>query len=358
MLRKSGEQSVYYAPRNREAYHPATSLFFRHSPSCPRRRESRAEISFLKPAPPTFNRPAAALNAAHEHGASLVEFVIVIPIILGLTLAMIQAGFVMMGKSLLNYATFEAARAGALEHAKLEPIQKGLARGLIPLYGGGKTSSAILTSFIKAQADLSTHATIQILSPTQEAFADYAITENNIRQIPNDNLSFRPASVSSNSGVNIQDANLLKIRVIYGYKPFTIARPFLAVLSTLNPEHSAYYQAGRIPIVAHAVVRMQSPAYEHAAYRSNPGANQDDPGTTGSPGGPGQPEPGPSGGGGGGGAEPLPGPPGEPCGRSGGTQPGAGSGGSTGNGPGNPPQLGEGSACPGGGNFCPVCSEG
>ncbi len=224
-------------------------------------------------------------------GASLVEFVIVIPIILGLTLAMIQAGFVMMGKSLLNYATFEAARAGALENARLEPIQKGLARGLIPLYGGGKTSSAILTSFIKAQADLSTHATIQILSPTKEAFADYAITENNIRQIPNDNLSFRPASVSNHSGVNIQDANLLKIRVIYGYKPFSIARPFLTVLGTLNPEHRAYYQAGRIPIVAHAVVRMQSPAYEHAAYRSNPGANQDDPGTTGSPGGPGNPEP-------------------------------------------------------------------
>lgn len=305
---------------------------------------------------PNLNRAERDLYATSQHGASLVEFVIVIPLILGLVLAMIQAGFVMMGKSLLNYATFEAARAGAVENARLEPIQKGLARGLIPLYGGGRTSSAILNSFIKAQADLSTHATIQILSPTTEAFADYAVTENNIRQIPNDNLSFRPASVSNNSGVNIQDANLLKIRVIYGYKPFSIARPFLRILSTLNPQHSAYYQAGRIPIVAHAIVRMQSPAYEHAAYRSNPGANQDDPGPAGSPGGPGPQEPGAGTGGGGGGTEPLPGPPGEPCGRSNGSQPGAP--GQGGNGTGGAPQLGGGSACPGGGNFCPVCSEG
>ncbi len=33
--------------------------------------------------------------------------------------------------------------------------------------------------------------------------------------IPNDNLTYRPTTVNGNSGLNIQDANLLKIRITY-----------------------------------------------------------------------------------------------------------------------------------------------
>lgn len=88
-----------------------------------------------------------------------------------------------------------------------------------------------------------------------------------------------PPAVGGASGLNIQDANLLKIHVVYGYKlivPFVgpAIADFLREV-TSPPAGGAYpglteriYNDGRIPLTATAIVRMQSPAFENDAMLS------------------------------------------------------------------------------------------
>ena len=68
-----------------------------------------------------------------QTGGGLVEFVIMAPTLLALSLAMLQTGLVFHAKSSLNYATFEAARAGALTHASQVSMQRAVTRALVPL---------------------------------------------------------------------------------------------------------------------------------------------------------------------------------------------------------------------------------
>ena len=105
---------------------------------------------------------------------------------------------------------------------------------------------------------------IDILNPTVEAFADHGEDnpEAGVREIPNSHLRHRPREVKSASGVNIQDANLLKIKITHGFKlkvPL-IDRVVPAVLMRTDPANAQFYSLRRIPITAVATVRMQSPA--------------------------------------------------------------------------------------------------
>ncbi|MSR15227.1 MAG: hypothetical protein EXR86_11810 [Gammaproteobacteria bacterium] len=122
--------------------------------------------------------------------------------------------------------------------------------------------------------------------------------------IPNDHLTYRDASVKSNSNQSIQDANLLKIRVLYCYEmhvPFvnrvingllrigsavapgratvgsvglnrwqnTGAPGFVAPSGSFEAQCLNLWQTGavdewrrHIPIVAQAIVRMHTPAIQ------------------------------------------------------------------------------------------------
>ena len=69
------------------------------------------------------------------------------------------------------------------------------------------------------------------------------------------------------SKLNIQDANLLKVQVLYGYK---LKVPFVnSVISvvgswfTRDPLKLAYFSQRRIPILASSTVRMQSRAWDN-----------------------------------------------------------------------------------------------
>ncbi|MDO9387884.1 MAG: hypothetical protein Q7T65_14395, partial [Thiobacillus sp.] len=101
---------------------------------------------------------------------------------------------------------------------------------------------------------------------------------------------------TNQSGQTLADANLLKLRVTYGIpenKQIPLAGKFMKwALGILNSGDSDAFRqglvaAGRIPIVVHTVMRMQSPAYENA-NASNPGPGND--------GKPEDPGPGPGGG--------------------------------------------------------------
>jgi hypothetical protein len=157
-------------------------------------------------------------------------------------------------------------------------MQDAFVRTVLPLYGGGTDGASLVAARTKAVADLNTPATpdqkigagfkIAIINPTKEAFDDFGenvkVSNKTIKEIPNDHLRFRERAVGKSSAVNIQDANLLKIEVTYGYKMVVplINRLTAAALKKLDPVNTAYYSADppRLPIKSVALVRMHTPA--------------------------------------------------------------------------------------------------
>lgn len=201
-----------------------------------------------------------------QRGASLVEFAIIAPVLLGLGLGTVQAGLAYHGKTILNYATFEVARTGASSNAMRDPMMTELGTRLAPLLGGdgsaNKAAAAIVNSRLQTslQQDVFTH--IEVLNPTLEAFEYFKVQsrESGEEVIPNSHLRHQSSAIDPISGVSLRDANLLKIRVTHGFdlKVPGVARVFGAVMARVDPAHAHYYSQGKIPLTSVATVRMQS----------------------------------------------------------------------------------------------------
>jgi hypothetical protein len=231
------------------------------------------------------------MTSAHrQRGATLMEFVIVFPIAALLVLGLIQAGFVYMAKLTLNHATFMAARVGSTHNADTGTMRTALLRGLIPFYqnnfetNDSKRLAAALAE-VMLKEKLNPLTKLERLSPSAKSFADFGVKDPKVKAtyIPNDNLEWRSNTLGTQSQQNLRDANLLKIRVIYGYE---LKVPLMAgiirrvmcsgssaveawgdvsILESaykLAHPHCAYYLLGRMPIESIAIVEMQTPAYE------------------------------------------------------------------------------------------------
>lgn len=213
-----------------------------------------------------------------QMGASMVEFMIVSPFLLFFGLGIMQMGLVYHAKSMLNYATFEAARTGAVTNAQIDEMRKELGYRMAPIFGGDGTMekglSAIARSAVAAQ-DLST-TKIVILNPTAYSFEQHGSQKTDeelgsVVAIPNSHLRSRNHDEVKTDGLNIQDANLLKIEVTYGYPlkipildmevPGAKLAMRLAMLKA-DPDNWMYYSRGLFPIKSTATVRMQSEAYQ------------------------------------------------------------------------------------------------
>lgn len=78
----------------------------------------------------------------HMSGAAMVEMAVIgVVIIAFLTLGMVQLILIGHARVTLNYATLLAAREGAVDHARVEPMEKGLADGLAPMFGAKAASN-------------------------------------------------------------------------------------------------------------------------------------------------------------------------------------------------------------------------
>lgn len=229
-----------------------------------------------------------------QSGQATIEYIYVLPILLLLLLASLQFIFIYEAKQTLNYATFVATRAGALNSGSMASIRDGLAAGLAPLFahkiGTATELDALKLGRRTARTELSNPklARIEIVNPTADALAGFG------DEIPNDNLMYRDPTVLKN-GMNVQDANLLKVRVTYcvrlvvpivknlifgfavatpatpakidsTYSGGTIAAPELLKVATPGMASGLCYDADtstnpffyRIPVTSEAVVRMQS----------------------------------------------------------------------------------------------------
>jgi hypothetical protein len=226
-----------------------------------------------------------------QAGQATIEYLYVIPILLILLLGSLQFVFIYEAKQTLNYAAFNGTRNGALNSGKMAAIQDGVVAGLAPLFVHEESQAALKNARKVAYAELSNNklARIEILNPTPGALAGFA---NGKGHIPNDNLMYRPVDDLAD-GMNVQDANLLKVRVTYCVRlvvpivnrmihAFAVAPP--AVPDAIDSSYSGGKIAApdmlkvsapatgatglcvlpsdpypyRIPVTSESVVRMQS----------------------------------------------------------------------------------------------------
>lgn len=238
------------------------------------------------------NRFAACMPASsRQRGASAVEFVIAAPVLLIMGLGTLQAGMLYHNKSILNYATFEAARVGATRHAQPEPMMKELGVRLAPLYGGDGTmemaAQAMARSIVETESPVNMDGSvapatrIRILNPTIESFDKWGVPSLEFLDrtaIPNSHLKHQNDTEGEDTeAMTLAEANLLKIEVTHGVElkiPFinamiTTALAEIEAMGGGDPEKLAYYQAGRIPISSTATVRMQSEAWKESIELAN-----------------------------------------------------------------------------------------
>ena len=232
-----------------------------------------------------------------QRGSAMIEFAVVGPVIMLLGLAMLQYSLLFFAKNQINYATFMAARAGSMTGASQSEIQTAYTKALIPMYGGGQSSAELAAAYAKAGADVAGHTRIELLNPTKESFDDWNDPRlqntigNGKRVIPNGGQAYKdPNNIGAASGQSIQDANLIKLRITHGYEPkipliHSIYTLYLKWLDTHSDAfNTAQINAGRIPVVSHVTLQMQSDAIEPGNPVSLPG-----PGNNGQPTDPGDP---------------------------------------------------------------------
>jgi len=233
-------------------------------------------------------------------GATLVELIYVLPLFFILLFGIVEMSYVYRSKATLNNATFEAARYGSLKNADRGEMRKALANGMMPLFvKSDKSALGLSKAYIAArafEAGLNTAAigdldTVEIISPNLRVFQSFKkripiLNERRQRvtyvdAIPNDNLQFRDTRTrririgSKSHDINIQDANLLKIKTLWchelkvpGLRDLayrTILKGFLGFGASAEQRscnavglvtNSVY-----VAITAHSIIRMQSPIY-------------------------------------------------------------------------------------------------
>jgi len=209
-----------------------------------------------------------------QKAQAMVEFLIVFPVLVLLTMGTFQVALVYNAKTTVNYAIFNAARSGAVNNADRDAIERAFIRGLAPLFTSinGDTSDVqelqIGRDKVKQIMD-DGFACIQRINPTPAAFLDFGMGDDDM--IPNNNLMYRTSTTGGASLISIQDANLLKLRVTYCHELIVPFFPNMIKLMaegtdpdgvTINTDNNKFikncYINGRMPIVSQAIVRMQS----------------------------------------------------------------------------------------------------
>lgn len=222
-----------------------------------------------------------------QQGQAMVETIVIMIATLLLLLGGIQIGLIFNAKNTLNYATFEAARAGALNHADKRSIEYAFARGMSPLYSYASSADSMLdkVSNVKRsrnrvldEAKSEEFVCIKRLNPTSAAFNSHGVNDELgrfNRVIPNDNLLYR-TNKDAGSGVSIQDANLLKLEITYCYPMYvpmisTLIRRLMGTIPdpdpldgwtapTLGGFRNNCLVNNRFPLTSQGIVRMQTPA--------------------------------------------------------------------------------------------------
>jgi hypothetical protein len=183
----------------------------------------------------------------------MAEFIIVLPVLLLLILGSVQFALIWRAKSTLNLATFYAARSGALHRGNGVAMRNGLANGLMPLFARTDTDTEVFKAYLRSIQEVKEFARIEIIHPTPSLVDSFGETYSN------DNLAHQ--RTENDSGMSLQDANLLKIKVTWCY-PLIVPLIDKTILTAIRAQAADFNKvctdAGRIPVHSHAIVRMQT----------------------------------------------------------------------------------------------------
>ncbi|MBS0422448.1 MAG: pilus assembly protein [Proteobacteria bacterium] len=225
-----------------------------------------------------------------ERGMTMVEFVIAIPVALLVVFGIVQIGLMYSAKAIVNEGTFVAARAGAFQNAQLDVMTQAMTKSLIPFYQDTTNTNAITRlseALLHAKLDAE-FLHVELQNPSPAVFEDFGIAGSGADGhtfIPNDNMEIRDRNYKGpKSGLTIQDANTLKLKVIYGYEmKVPLMKSVIGAImcgidngvkgfgsgNTANvvggDDCTNYYSKGRIPLIAYATVQMQTPAWQAEA---------------------------------------------------------------------------------------------
>ena len=199
-------------------------------------------------------------------GIGMAETLIALPVLWIVLGSAVELSLLFRTKAALNHATLQAARSGMVANAAPQALVNGLARGLLPLYAPeAGLASAGATFATRVLPEVVQFSRIRILNPTRAAFQDFGTRVDGQLEIPNDQLTRRSTAPGAASKLSVQDANLLKVEVVFG-APLTIPLVDSLIIGTLklftegrSDFDRALLDAGRVPVLASATVRMQSP---------------------------------------------------------------------------------------------------
>ncbi len=198
-------------------------------------------------------------SLSRQGAQAMTEMVIVLPVFYLLIFGSIQIALIFSAKTTLNYATFQAARLGAVNNATYTGIRRGLIRGLAPLFTTSDDLDGMMADIElgvvdnrsdnrkkNARDEVDRYTRIIRVNPTMATFEEgsglgrVSPDDSDIVEIPSDNLMYR-SSVPAMSGQNIQDANLLKIKVQYCYELMVpMVNRVIGSLSELNNTRTNY----------------------------------------------------------------------------------------------------------------------
>jgi len=233
-------------------------------------------------------------NIKVQTGSTFPELIFIIPIFFFMVGGIFEVTYAYRTKSTLNVATFEAAREGAVTNAQLSTMKRALSENMSPLFmEGNNVAQAILEAIVFegliSSLSPGTLDSLNIISPTRAMFDRFnervpTVTNRTNRTvqftsaIPNDNLLHRNTGTVTVGGtnINIQDANLIKVKSLWCHKlrvpglrelfRASILTNRLIINNALQDTCNAIGVTNGgvyIALVSQAVVRAQSPIYQN-----------------------------------------------------------------------------------------------
>lgn len=227
---------------------------------------------------PLFSLPfkrRTMVNESYQKGVSMVETLLVMPVIMLVGAGILHLALVAQAKSNLEYASLMAARIASstpnfgLDGTLLEDEVIDRMKASDPRNDEYRDRMEIVR--------------VCILRPDISAFQDFG--QDNLvagsTAIPNDNLPFLSKDQGRQSGITVQDANLLHLRVVYRFDsnvPFMNSFRLDGSDDGTLGEHvaSRYEEVGELSrgtygiwLQSDAVVVMQTPALLNSITESH-----------------------------------------------------------------------------------------
>ena len=124
------------------------------------RHGSRVYIVEERRSPPA--RSPGTSSRSRMAGSSSVEWLVAAPFVLLLGLGTLQWGLLFNARQALDYALQQATRAGAVSAASAASIERGLAHGMLPYFGGTAAGQPVSASLPAALAKVQSLSLIHI----------------------------------------------------------------------------------------------------------------------------------------------------------------------------------------------------